>query len=109
MIGFYFDEMMVREAARQLIQRGHSVVMAVDVGMVKKDDDTEHLPYAAANNLVMVTFDRPFAGRTMKRGDHGGLVCLSGAQDNIGNIVRTLSQFAEQHSPEDVVGQVFWL
>ena len=36
MIGFYFDEMLIREAALQLAQRGYTVTMAVDVGMVKK-------------------------------------------------------------------------
>ncbi len=108
-ISFYFDEMMVRKAAEQLSQRGHTVVMANDVGMTEKDDDAEHLPYATANNLVVVTFDRPFAGRAMKRDNHTGLICLSGPQDNIGGIVQALSQFAEEHETEDVQGQVFWL
>jgi predicted nuclease of predicted toxin-antitoxin system len=108
-ISFYFDEMMVRKAAEQLILRGYTVVMAVDVGMMEKDDDTEHLSYAAAHNLVVVTFDRSFAGRTMKRTDHLGLVCLSGAQDNIGSIVRTLSEFAQRHVSENVAGRVFWM
>jgi predicted nuclease of predicted toxin-antitoxin system len=62
--GFYFDEHMNRAVADALIQRGYSVVMAVDVDMEGKDD-SEHLSYATAHNLVLVTFDHPFAHRTM--------------------------------------------
>jgi predicted nuclease of predicted toxin-antitoxin system len=109
MIGYYFDEMMTRKAVEQLTQRGYTVVMANDVDMIGKDDDTEHLPYATENELVLVTFDRPFAGRTMKHTNHAGLVCLSGAQDDVGNIVRTLEEFGEEHTPDDAKGRVFWL
>jgi predicted nuclease of predicted toxin-antitoxin system len=61
-ISFYFDEMMRRKAAEELIKRGIEVVMAVDVGMTEKDDLTEHLPYATEHEMVLVTFDRKFAG-----------------------------------------------
>jgi len=110
MIGFYFDEHMDRKVTRSLIKRGYHVVMAVDVGMESKDDDTEHLPYATANNLVMVTFDHPFAGRTMSRSDHPGLICLDQEiQDNIGSMIEVLADFAELHDPEKDAGQVYWL
>ncbi len=110
MAGFYFDEMMSRAAAEQLKLRGIEVVMAVDVGMIEKDDLTEHLPYATERGMVLVTFDRKFAGIAMGQTDHAGVMCLpSGEQDNIDLIVRLLSQFADQHTPEDVKGRVFWL
>ncbi len=67
MTGFYFDEHMNRLVADALIKKGYHVVMAVDVSMKGKDDDTEHLPYASEHDLVMVTSDHPFAGRTMAR------------------------------------------
>jgi hypothetical protein len=84
--------------------------MAVDVGMEGKDDDTEHLVYATEHDLVMVTFDRPFAGRTMSRSDHVGLVCLAeDIRDNIGKMIDVLAEFAELYDPEKDAGQVFWL
>jgi hypothetical protein len=93
-----------------LIQRGFEVVMAVDVGMTGKNDDTEHLPFATEQGLVMVTFDRPFAGRTMSRTDHAGLICLSESiRHDIGRIVTVLIEFAEQHTTEQAAGNVFWL
>jgi len=64
-ISFYFDEHIARVVAEGLIAQGYQVTMAIDVGMEGKDDDTEHLALAAEKGLVMVTFDRPFAGRTM--------------------------------------------
>lgn len=109
MIAFYFDEMMSRPVAKGLIDRGYVVVMAIDVGMVDKDDDTEHLPYATEHNLVMVTMDREFAGRTQGRTDHAGLVCWTGAQNNFGEQIRSLSAFAGSHTPEQTEGQVFWV
>jgi predicted nuclease of predicted toxin-antitoxin system len=109
-IGFYFDEQMPRSAAKGLAERGFQVVMAVDEDMVGKDDDTEHLPFASEQGLVIVTFDRPFAGHTASRTDHAGLICLSeNLRMDIGGIIRVLSAYAEQHSNADVSGQVFWL
>jgi predicted nuclease of predicted toxin-antitoxin system len=107
-VSVYFDEMMSRVAAEQLIERGYPVVLAVDVEMAEKPDD-EHLVYATENGHVMVTFDRPFAGLASQSTEHGGVICLSGAQNNIGGIVRALTEFAETHTPEDAAGQVFWL
>jgi hypothetical protein len=69
----------------------------------------EHLAYARVQELILVTFDRPFAGRTQKHSDHGGLICLTLPQDDIGGIVRALTEFSEIYTAEDAAGQVFWL
>ena len=83
--------------------------MAIDVGMSEKDD-FEHLAYATSHQMILVTFDRPFAGKASMRGDHGAIVCLpTELQVDIGGIVRTLSEFAELYDPEKDAGQVFWL
>jgi predicted nuclease of predicted toxin-antitoxin system len=109
-IRFYFDEHMPRTIAENLIQRGVEVILAVDVGMSQKNDDTEHLPYAKENGLVMVTFDRPFAGRAAQRTDHAGLICLSESlRHDIGGQIRILSVFAASHASETIDGLVFWL
>ena len=110
MIGFYFDEHMNRTIADALERRGYHVVMAVDADMEGKDDDTEHLPYATENHLVMVTFDHPFAARTMSRTDHPGLICLAySIRDDIGRVVEVLAEFAELYNSQRDAGQVFWL
>ena len=110
MTGFYFDEHMNRVVADALIKRGYHVVMAVDVDMEGRDDDTEHLPYATECKLVMVTFDHPFATRTMSRTDHAGLICLAySIRQNIGRMTEVLAEFAELYDPERDTGQVFWL
>jgi hypothetical protein len=110
LIKFYFDEHISRSVEKGLTERGYQVVMAVDVGMESKDDDTDHLPYATEHQLVIVTCDRPFAGRTEKRTDHSGLICLSEKlRKDIGATIRILAQFAEKHTPDDTKGRVFWL
>jgi predicted nuclease of predicted toxin-antitoxin system len=110
MTGFYFDEHMNRLVADALVKRGYPVVMAVDVGMIGKDDDTEHLAYATEHNLVMVTFDHPFAGRTMSHSNHPALMVLAySIRENIGRMVEVLAEFAELYDTEKDRGQVFWL
>jgi Domain of unknown function (DUF5615) len=66
-LSFYFDEHMSRKVASQLEAFGYTVVMAVDEDMVGKDDLDEHLRFASERGLVMVTCDRPFAGRAMSQ------------------------------------------
>lgn len=110
MNGFYFDEHMNRAVADALSENNLTVVMAVDVEMEGKDDDTEHLPYAAERGLIMVTFDHPFASRTQSRTDHPGLVCLAySIRQDIGRMIVVLTEFAALYDPERDTGQVFWL
>lgn len=108
-ISYYFDEHMSRKVAEQLQARGFTVVMAVDEGMVQKDDLTEHLAFATERSLVMVTCDRPFANRAMSKTDHAGLICWTGIFDDFGGQTRLLSEFAERYTIEEVKGQVFWI
>jgi hypothetical protein len=108
-IKFYFDEHMPRAVEKGLMDRGYEVIMAVDSDMIEKDDDTEHLPFANEKGAVLVTRDLAFAGRTAKHTDHSGLICWTGAQDDFGGMIRVLIEFAEQHTPEDAAGDVFWL
>jgi predicted nuclease of predicted toxin-antitoxin system len=108
-VSFYLDEMVSRKIAEQLIRHGYNAVMAVDVGMEEKDDLVDHLPYATAQRRVIVTFDRPFAGRASKRTDHTGVICLTCESDDIGAAIRSLTTFAQEYTLEDTAGRVFWL
>jgi len=108
-VKFYFDEHMPRPVARALIAQGIEVIMAIDSEMTGKDDDSEHLPFATGQQAVLVTRDLRFAGRTAKRTDHAGLICWTGAQDDIGGMIRVLSQFVESNTPAQAQGRVFWL
>jgi predicted nuclease of predicted toxin-antitoxin system len=108
---YYFDEHMPRAVAIALTKNGVEVVMAADVGMLQRDDDTEHLPYAIEHNLVMVTFDHPFAKRTEIRiEDYPGLIYLAHSiRLDLGEIIRQLTEFAQLYDPERDRGKVFWL
>jgi hypothetical protein len=109
-LGFYLDEHISRKIAKGLRERGYRVVRAVDVGMTGKDDDTEHLPYATQNRLIMVTLDRPFAGRTQKRTDYLGLICLNYDEGaDIGHIIGILAEFLDLFDETRDAGQVHWL
>jgi len=104
---FYLDEMMPRAVFQALQARGIVAVMANDVGMTERDDMTEHLTYATANEYVLVTADRPFAGRASQIEGHCGLICWTGRTDNYGGLIRALVAFAEKYNSDAVAGRVF--
>lgn len=108
-ISFYFDEHMPRAVEKALTELGFAVIMAVDVGMTGKDDDTEHLKYATERSAVLFTRDKPFAGRVGKRDDHAGLICWTGADNDFGGMIRALSEFGELYTMNETAGKVFWL
>jgi predicted nuclease of predicted toxin-antitoxin system len=107
-VKFYFDEHMPKAVSRELEKHGIEIIRAVEVDMTGKDDDTEHLPYAAANQAVIVTRDYPFAGRAQSHTDHAGLICWTGEFNNVGGIVRRLIRFTQEYTMETAQGQVFW-
>ena len=83
--------------------------MATDAGMAGKSDLTEHLIFATGQGAVLVTCDRPFAGRAAQRSDHAGVICWTGILNDIGGMVTTLTEFGETYSHEQAAGRVFWL
>ncbi|MCC6893039.1 MAG: DUF5615 family PIN-like protein [Anaerolineae bacterium] len=103
------DKHSPRSLERALLENGFEVIMAVDVDMVGKDDDDEHLPYAASRGFVIFTRDLPFAGRTAKRTEHAGMICWTGNQQDVGGTIRAVLAFSSQYHAEEVAGQVFWL
>jgi predicted nuclease of predicted toxin-antitoxin system len=108
-IEFYFDEMMPRDVAKGLAARDISVTMAVDVEMVEKDDLTEHLTYAEQRGLVLVTRDKPFATKALSIEKHAGVICWTGEQNDVGGMIRRLTEFAQERSLEQVANGVFWV
>jgi hypothetical protein len=60
--------------------------------------------------LVMVTFDQSFAGRTAQRDDFYCLIRLpSRFKYDVGGIIEELVVFAELFDPVKDQAQVFWL
>jgi hypothetical protein len=107
-IKYYFDEHMPRVVADGLAQRDISVIMAFDAGMAGQPDEL-HLQCATEQKAVLVTRDKPFAGRSKAQAEHSGVICWTGAQDDFGGMIRVLAAFAENHTTDSVEQQVFWL
>ncbi|MFQ3647923.1 MAG: DUF5615 family PIN-like protein [Aggregatilineales bacterium] len=109
MRGFYLDEHIGRVVAKSLQSRGIVAIRAVDVGMTGRQDE-EHLAYATERELVMVTFDHPFAGRTARRADFYALVCLTRSiQQDTGTIVEVLTLFSNLFDPTTDTATVYYL
>jgi predicted unusual protein kinase regulating ubiquinone biosynthesis (AarF/ABC1/UbiB family) len=109
MTRYYFDEHMRRVVANALIQAGFPTIMAVDVGMVGKSDD-DHLAYATQAQMIMVTFDRPFAGVTMRRSNFYALLCVSEEfRQDIGGTIELLKEFGALFDSEQDTGKVHWM
>jgi predicted nuclease of predicted toxin-antitoxin system len=107
-IRFYFDEMMSRIVANRLQEDGYDVILAVDAGMRDQEDDS-HLSYATTQGRVLVTQDRPFAGRAAKSATHAGLVCWTRVLNDFGAQIRAFSDFADTNDAESIAGQVYWI
>ena len=108
-IAFYADEHISYAVIKAIRAQNITITHAGEAGMLAKDDDTDHLPFAATLGAVLVTRDKPFAGRASGRTDHAGLICWTGEQTDIGGIVQALAAFAERYTPDEVYGRVFWL
>jgi hypothetical protein len=106
---YYFDEMMPRSVANELIKLGIPTLMAVDMDMMESEDEA-HLVRAVQEGCVLVTLDRPFAGRTAKSHvEYLGLICWTGRSSDMGGMVSALTHFAQTYTFEQTANQVFWL
>jgi predicted nuclease of predicted toxin-antitoxin system len=56
---FYFDTHIAKAVATQLRLKGVEVIRCEEVSMAEADD-IEHLEYATANRLMLVSHDRDF-------------------------------------------------
>ena len=108
MLSFYFDEHIPRRVKQEFSKRGITCELAVDAGNEGKPDE-EHLAFASARSLVVVTRDKPFAGRAMQLSGHAGLICWTGRDTDFGGMVTALAVFANSHTLEQTRGNVFWL
>jgi hypothetical protein len=77
---FYFDTHIAKAVATQLRKRGVEVVRCEEVGLAEADD-VEHLEYATAHGLTVVSHDRDFwtlNGEWLSQGlHHTGIVLFS--------------------------------
>lgn len=96
---FYFDTHMPRAAALQLGARGISVVRCEEVGLAEADD-TEHLEYATAHSLTLVSHDRDFwdihalwSGQGLR---HTGIVLFH--RQLQGHVGRIVTELADLHA-----------
>lgn len=91
---FYFDTHIAKAVAIQLRLKGVEVIRCEEVGMAEADD-VEHLEYATANRLMLVSHDRDFwdihadwLGQGLR---HAGIVLFHRQlQGNVGHIVTEL-------------------
>lgn len=91
---FYFDTHIPKAVAVQLQRRGVEVTRCEDVGLAEIDD-AEHLEYASAHRLTLVSHDRDFwdlhAKWLSQDLQHCGIVLFSHQfQGNVGKLVSEL-------------------
>lgn len=109
MINYYFDEMMPRPVAKQLLKQGLPVILAVDVGMIEKTS-ADQLRFANDHQSVLVTLDRPLAWSAKDgKHPHNGVICWLGNHRDFGAMIGQLSKFAKQQTAKATMNNIFWL
>lgn len=96
---FYFDTHIPKAAAVQLRSRSIEVVRCEEVDLASADD-VEHLEYATAHGLTLVSHDLDFqnlhADWLYQGLRHAGIVLFDRQfQGNVGKLVKTLSAWHE--------------
>lgn len=99
MIKYYLDTHIAKAVAIQLRNLGIFVIRCEEVGLAEADD-IEHLEYAHAQQLVLVTHDRGFwkhQATLWQNGlQHSGIVLIDRIfQGDVGRIVVELKQLYE--------------
>jgi hypothetical protein len=94
---FYFDTHIPKAVAIQLRNRGIEVVRCEEVGLAEADD-VEHLEYATAHDLTVVSHDLDFpnlhAEWSYQGLRHAGIVAFSRQfHGNIGKMVTDLHEW----------------
>jgi hypothetical protein len=105
--GYLDDDTGIPELTQQAAARGLRIVRSDDVGMRGKDDE-EHLVWAAANRLALVTCNRrdyfELHWRWLQEGrEHAGIVIVNANLRRSERIRRLLMLF-EIAQPADLAG-----
>ena len=95
----YLDQMFRQEVARALIEEGHDVVRASEVGQARADDH-EILQRAISENRILVTLDEHFGDWvTLPLSRHTGVIRLKVNPTTSEKTLELLLPFLRLHSP----------
>ncbi|MDX2075798.1 MAG: DUF5615 family PIN-like protein [bacterium] len=112
MITFYTDANIDKQVAIQLRKYGIPVIRCQDVGMDNATDE-EHLAYASANQLTLVTKDSDFRALhyqclSEERIHYGIFLCSNCQVEATGRIIKEcITYFQLFESFEDVINKLF--
>lgn len=95
----YLDQMFRQEVAHALIEEGHDVVRASEVGQARADDQ-QILKRAISENRILVTLDEHFGDWvTLPLSRHTGVIRLKVNPTTSEKTLELLLPFLRLHSP----------
>lgn len=113
-VALYTDEDVTNQLAALIHQRGYEAVSAIDLGMIERPDE-EHLAYAAANHLTLLTYNEHdfvrLAQRWVVEGrSHSGiLISDQFSLQQLGELLRRMLRFLNRVAADEMVNTVRYL
>jgi predicted nuclease of predicted toxin-antitoxin system len=107
-IRFHFDESVELAVAKGLRRLGLDITTSQEMALLHKDDDVQ-FAFAKAQGRVIVTHDTHFFGLVAQQAEHPGLVFCEMHSRSIGEMVRGLKHIYDNHTPQEMSGQIEYL
>jgi predicted nuclease of predicted toxin-antitoxin system len=107
-IQFYLDENAHMVIAKALGDRGIDVLTPMKANMIGATDE-QHLAFAFEARRVIITQDEDFLVLNSKGYQHAGIVYFKSQTRPIKQILRGLLNLYEDHSADELMGQVIFL
>lgn len=106
-VRYFADEHIAQAVVNGLQRRGVDVVTVADAGLLGADDE-DLLPFARAEQRLIVTQDRDFLRIAAQTRDHFGIAYAPQGR-SIGEMVRTLDLLAQVSTAEEMRGRVEYI
>lgn len=105
-VRFLIDEHIDHAIAAALRLRGYDVLTLADANLLGADDLLAILPFAIAENRVLVTRDADFLALHVRGESHAGIVHWHGKKHNVKEAIHYLLQLVRKETSESMAGQV---
>jgi predicted nuclease of predicted toxin-antitoxin system len=108
-VRFLIDEHIDHAIAAALRLRGYDVLTLSDAKLLGADDFEEILPFALAENRVLISRDADFLAMHARGDAHAGIVHWHGKKRNVKEAIHYVLQLGRKETSESMLGVVRYI